>query len=225
MNHRTANIKWHATHVARESREELLGQRGCTIWFTGLPASGKSTTAFGLEAALIELGYLAYVLDGDNVRHGLNGDLGFSQQDRSENIRRIAEVAALFADAGVITLTAFISPFREDRLLAKSIHEEANLPFVEVFVDTPLKVCAERDPKGLYEKALRGEIRGFTGVDDPYEPPLSPDLTVRTADCTPVQVSEQILSYLRSEQLVHPKQGVVARDAIAAAVTAIPQKL
>jgi adenylylsulfate kinase len=193
---RATNVTWHSTHVDRTDRERLLRQKGCTIWFTGLPSSGKSTTAFTLEHELIRLGYLAYVLDGDNVRHGLNMNLGFTPEDREENIRRIGEVAKLFADAGVITMTSFISPYRKERDLARRIHGEAGLRFVEVFVDTPVEVCEERDPKGLYQKARRGELKGFTGIDDPYEPPLSPELTVKTAEHSPEIITAQILSYL-----------------------------
>lgn len=190
------NITWHIIYVDRKDRERLLGQKGCTIWFTGLPSSGKSTTAFTLEYKLISLGYLAYVLDGDNVRHGLNKNLGFSAEDREENIRRIGEVAKLFADAGVITMTSFISPYRRDRDLARDFHHDAGLGFIEVFVDTPLEVCEARDPKGLYEKARRGELKGFTGIDDPYEPPLHPELIVNTASALPEEISAQILAYL-----------------------------
>lgn len=193
---KATNITWHSTHVYRKDRERLLRQEGCTIWFTGLPSSGKSTTAFTLEHELISLGYLAYVLDGDNVRHGLNRNLGFSAEDREENIRRIGEVAKLFADAGVITMTSFISPYRKERDLARRIHMEAGLRFVEVFVDTPVETCEERDPKGLYRKARRGELKGFTGIDDPYEAPLEPELVVKTAEHPPEIITAQILSYL-----------------------------
>ena len=200
---KATNITWHSTHVDRTDRERLLKQKGCTIWFTGLPSSGKSTTAFTLEHELISLGYLAYVLDGDNVRHGLNKNLGFSAADREENIRRIGEVAKLFADAGIITMTSFISPYRRERDLAREIHNEAGLLFVEVFVDTPVDVCEERDPKGLYKKARRGELKGFTGIDDPYEEPLNPELVVKTAEHSPEIITAQILSYLvRNDFLV-----------------------
>jgi adenylylsulfate kinase len=200
---KATNITWHSTHVDRTDRERLLRQKGCTIWFTGLPSSGKSTTAFTLEHELVSLGYLAYVLDGDNVRHGLNKNLGFSAEDREENIRRIGEVARLFADAGVITMTSFISPYRRERDLARKIHAETGLLFVEVFVDTPIEICEERDPKGLYGKARRGELKGFTGIDDPYEPPLKPELVVKTAEHSPEIITAQILSYLvRNDFLV-----------------------
>jgi adenylylsulfate kinase len=193
---KATNITWHSTHVDRKDRERLLRQEGCTIWFTGLPSSGKSTTAFTLEHELISLGYLAYVLDGDNVRHGLNKNLGFSAEDREENIRRIGEVARLFADAGVITMTSFISPYRRERDLARKLHQDAGLRFVEVFVDTPIEVCEVRDPKGLYGKARRGELKGFTGIDDPYEPPSNPEIIVKTAEHSPQIITAQILSFL-----------------------------
>jgi adenylylsulfate kinase len=193
---RATNITWHEGHVSRGDRETLLRQRGCTIWFTGLPSSGKSTTAFRLEHQLVQRGYLAYVLDGDNVRHGLNANLGFSAADREENIRRIGEVARLFADAGVVTMTSFISPYRADRDRARRIHHDTGLAFLEVFVDTPIDVCEQRDPKGLYGKARRGELKGFTGVDDPYEPPLAPEVVVHTGQATPDEAAGRVLDYL-----------------------------
>lgn len=199
---KATNIVWHSTHVERWEREELLRQEGCTVWLTGLPASGKSTTSFTLEHALIRAGYLAYVLDGDNVRHGLNKNLGFSTEDREENIRRIGEVAKLFADAGVIVMTSFISPYRRDRDAARALHREAGLPFIEVFVDTPVEICEERDPKGLYMKAKKGELKGFTGVDDPYEPPRRPEIVVNTLENSPEECAEQILTYLRANALI-----------------------
>ncbi len=190
------NITWHEGHVNRQTREYLLQQRGCTIWMTGLSASGKSTLAFTLEHALAQRNRLAYVLDGDNVRHGLNRNLGFSAEDREENIRRIGEVAKLFADAGFITMTSFISPYRRDRDIARQIHQDADIFFMEVFVDAPIEVCEQRDPKGLYQKARQGELKGFTGVDDPYEPPERPDLIINTADLSPQQGAMRILGYL-----------------------------
>ncbi len=193
---KATNITWHGGHVSRQTREKLLRQKGCTIWLTGLSASGKSTLAFTLEHALVQRNRLAYVLDGDNVRHGLNKNLGFSAQDREENIRRIGEAAKLFADAGFITMTSFISPYRLDRELVREIHKEADLFFVEVFVDAPLAVCEQRDPKGLYEKARKGEIKGFTGIDDPYEPPDHPDLVIKSAELTPQEGAMKILGYL-----------------------------
>jgi len=199
---KATNITWHESHVERIEREKLLGQKGCTIWFTGLPSSGKSTTAFTLEHELVKQGYLAYVLDGDNVRHGLNKNLGFSAEDREENIRRIGEVAKLFADAGLITMTSFISPYRKDRDQARKIHEEADLDFVEIYVETPVGVCEARDPKGLYAKARKGELKGFTGVDDPYEPPLQPEFVVRTEHRLPEDIVADLFEFLERKGLL-----------------------
>jgi adenylylsulfate kinase len=178
------NIHWHAGNLSREERWGALKARGCTLWFTGLSASGKSTIASALEQHLVSRGVHCYRLDGDNIRFGLNKNLGFSADDRAENIRRIGEVARLFADAGSVALTSFISPYRRDRDLARELHEKDKagaLAFLEVFVDTPIEVCEQRDPKGLYKKARAGEIKGFTGIDDPYEPPLNPELVLRPA--------------------------------------------
>ena len=196
MEIRSNNITWHEGHVNREVRENLLQQKGCTIWLTGLSASGKSTLAFTLEHALVQRNRLAYVLDGDNVRHGLNKNLGFSEEDREENIRRIGEVAKLFADAGFITTTSFISPYHKDREIVREIHNKAGLFFMEVFVDAPIEVCEQRDPKGLYKKARSGKLKGFTGIDDPYEAPESPDLRIETDKLTPQQGAMKILGYL-----------------------------
>jgi adenylylsulfate kinase len=196
------NITWHEGHVNREERAKLLRQRGATLWFTGLSGSGKSTTAFTLEHALVQRGHLAYVLDGDNVRHGLNKNLGFSAADREENIRRIGEVAKLFADGGLIVMTSFISPYRKDRDTVRALHEAAGLPFVEVFVSTPIAVCEARDPKGLYKKARAGELKNFTGIDDPYEPPAKPELTVDASAATPQQAVELLLGYLQRHGLL-----------------------
>ena len=171
------NIHWHDHTVSREAKEKLFKQQGKVLWFTGLSGSGKSTIANATEHKLHELGYKTMVLDGDNIRMGLCKDLGFSPQDRSENIRRISEVAKLFAESGTIVLTAFISPYREDREMARSIIGQ---DFIEIFVDTPLDVCEGRDPKGLYKKARTGEIKGFTGIDSPYEAPLRPDMIIDT---------------------------------------------
>lgn len=202
MKVKATNITWHESHVERNSRENLLKQKGLTIWLTGLPSSGKSTTAFTVEHELIRRGFLAYVLDGDNVRHGLNKNLGFSADDREENIRRIGEVARLFADAGVITLTSFISPYRSDRQQARTVHEQSNLPFIEIFVDTPVDVCEVRDPKGLYKKARAGEIKGFTGVDDPYEPPEAPELTVKTAEKSAEEITAEVIDFLIEQKYI-----------------------
>ncbi len=200
------NITWHEGHVDRANREQLLKQKGVTIWFTGLSASGKSTVAFTVEHALVESGRLAYVLDGDNVRHGLNRNLGFSAEDREENIRRIGEVAKLFADAGVIVLTSFISPYRADRDKARALHEQAGLPFIEVYVDAPLEVCEQRDPKGLYAKARAGEVKQFTGIDDPYEPPEKPELVVHTDKQTPQEAAASVLELLEELEMVAPAE-------------------
>src|SRR5438094_7317287 len=193
---KTTNITWHEGHVTREERAGLLEQKGATLWFTGLSGSGKSTIAFTLEHALVQRGHLAYVLDGDNIRHGLNKNLGFSAADREENIRRIGEVARLFADCGVLTMTSFISPYRKDRDLVRSLHEAAGLPFVEVYMATPIETCEQRDPKGLYKKARSGQLKGFTGVDDPYEAPEKPEIVIDTETMKPEQAAERLLAYL-----------------------------
>jgi adenylylsulfate kinase len=176
---RSRNLTWHAGRVTREARAQRLGHQGAVLWLTGLSGSGKSTLSRALEEALLARGALAYVLDGDNLRHGLNRDLGFSEADRTENIRRVGEVARLMVDAGLICVTAFISPYRADRAQARAlIGSEA--PFFEVYVKTPLEVCEQRDPKQLYRKARAGEIKNFTGLDAPYEEPENPELVVET---------------------------------------------
>jgi len=200
---KATNVTWHEGHVAREQRQALLGQKGVTLWFTGLSGSGKSTAAFTLEHALVKMGRLAYVLDGDNVRHGLNRNLGFSAADREENVRRIGEVAKLFADAGVITLTSFISPYRRDRDLVRELHVQGGLPFVEVYLSTPLATCEGRDPKGLYKKARAGELKGFTGIDDAYEEPLDPEVRLDATSTSPEQMAEALISYLQSVGCLH----------------------
>jgi adenylylsulfate kinase len=181
-----------------------MRQAGATLWFTGLSGSGKSTVACALEEVLIERGHLAYRLDGDNVRVGINKNLGFSAEDRKENIRRIGEVAKLFVDAGVIVLSSFISPYRADRQVARDTHETANLPFVEIFVDCPLEEAEKRDPKGLYKKARAGEIKNFTGIDDPYESPLVPELHLKTHEMTLEQEVAAILDLLAARGIVRP---------------------
>lgn len=193
---KATNITWHEGHATRDERAVLLRQRGATLWFTGLSASGKSTFAFTLEHALVQRGRLAYVLDGDNIRHGLNQNLGFSAADREENIRRIGEVAKLFADCGIIAMTSFISPYRKDRDAVRALHVAAKLPFVEIHVNTPIEVCETRDPKGLYKKARAGELKNFTGIDDPYEAPSSPELRIDATQTTPQQATIQLLEYL-----------------------------
>ena len=199
---KATNITWHEGSVTRTERQKLLGQKGCTVWFTGLSACGKSTIAVALEQVLIQRGRAAYVLDGDNVRHGLNKNLGFSAEDRAENIRRIGEVAKLFADSGLITLASFISPYAADRDAARKVHADSDLPFVECFVDTPLEVCEQRDPKGLYKKARAGEIKGFTGIDDPYEAPTNPELRLTTADRDVAACVAEVLAHLESQGIL-----------------------
>jgi adenylyl-sulfate kinase len=175
---RSSNVVWQQGLLDRAQRWGALGHPGATVWMTGLPASGKSTVAAAVEARLVGEQRPAYVLDGDNLRHGLNGDLGFSARDRTENVRRTAEVSALLADAGVVVLVALVSPYRADRAAARAVHDRLELPFLEVHVATPLEECERRDPKGLYARARAGELQHLTGVDDPYEPPEAPDLVV-----------------------------------------------
>jgi adenylylsulfate kinase len=199
---KATNITWHEGHVARADRNQLLNQKGATIWFTGLSACGKSTIAFTLEHALVERGRLAYVLDGDNIRHGLNKNLGFSPEDREENIRRIGEVAKLFADAGVLTCTSFISPYRADRDKAREIHAAADLPFIEVYVKASVECCEKRDPKGLYKKARAGEIPEFTGISAPYEEPNNAEIVIDSENVSPEQGAKMVLDYLAGEGLM-----------------------
>lgn len=186
------HVVWQKGQVSRAQRPS----RGGTIWFTGFSGSGKSTIAAAVEAALIAAGRPAYLLDGDNVRHGLNGDLGFSARDRAENVRRISHVAQLMADAGIVVLVPVISPYRAGRQWARDIHAAADLPFVEVFVDAPIETCMDRDVKGLYARAAAGEIPNFTGVSDPYEPPENPELHIRTDEETPETSVASVLLYL-----------------------------
>jgi adenylylsulfate kinase len=212
------HVTWHTHSVSREEREGLSGQHGCVVWLTGLSGSGKSTIANLLDHMLHSAGVRSFVLDGDNIRHGLNaspgmlahehGDnfagrfgLGFSAEDREENIRRIGAVAELFASAGIIAVTAFISPYRRDRRAVRKLVEDNGRPddFIEVFVDAPLEVCESRDPKGLYKKARAGEIKGFTGIDDPYEPPEAPEMILNTDGLTPEAAAEQLMEFLRSK--------------------------
>ncbi|MCG7898499.1 MAG: adenylyl-sulfate kinase [Candidatus Thiodiazotropha lotti] len=189
-----SNIVWHSHPVDQQTRSDQKTQRPLVIWFTGLSASGKSTIAGALEQILTGQGYHTYLLDGDNVRHGLCNDLGFSDQDRQENIRRVGEVAKLMADAGLITLAAFISPFRDDRRLVRKILPEGQ--FIEVYVDANLEVCQTRDPKGLYAKAQRGEIKQFTGIDSPYEAPEKPEVHIQADQISVAEAVNQLLSYL-----------------------------
>lgn len=192
---KSTNITWHVGDVTREQRESLLGQRGVTIWFTGLSGSGKSTVAVAVEKKLVEMGRAAYVLDGDNVRHGLNSNLGFSPEDRTENIRRIGEVAKLFTDAGMIVLTSFISPYRADRDLVRGAVNDGD--FIETYVAASVETCEGRDVKGLYKKARAGEIPEFTGISAPYEEPLNGELTLDTNTQSVDESVEQLLGYLR----------------------------
>jgi adenylylsulfate kinase len=196
MKPKSRNIFWHEGDITRPDRERAHGHRGATLWFTGLSGSGKSTLARALEAALYERGCAVYVLDGDNVRHGLNRDLGFSPADRTENIRRIGEVAKLLTDFGALALTAFISPYREDRDSVRALMASGD--FIEVYVDCALEVCEERDTKGLYKKARRGEIPEFTGISAPYEAPLSPEIVLRSDALTPEACVEQLVRYLEA---------------------------
>lgn len=201
---KATNIVWHESRVDRATREANFSQKGATLWFTGLSGAGKSTLAFTLEHLLIQRGYKSYVLDGDNIRHGLNNNLGFSDADREENIRRVGEVSKLFADAGMLVLSSFISPFQKDRAMVRHIHQADALPFIEVFVDTPLTVCEERDPKHLYAKARRGEIKNFTGIDSPYERPDNPELVIRPEN-SPEQSAATVFDYLMTHHLLTPQ--------------------
>lgn len=196
----TKNVTWHPGAVSREQRHSATGGHGMTLWMTGLSGSGKSTIAAEAEAALVESGVAAYTLDGDNIRHGLNADLGFSAGDRAENVRRVGEVARLMADAGLVVLVPVISPYRADRNRVRQAHAAADIPFAEVHVATSIEVCEDRDPKGLYAKARAGEIKGFTGIDDPYEEPLHPEGQVDAGEQTlgeSVSVMLDLVSRLR----------------------------
>jgi len=196
---KATNITWHQGDIKREDRERANGHQGAVVWFTGLSASGKSTLAHALENALFEKGCKTYVLDGDNIRHGLNKDLGFSPQDREENIRRIGEVAKLFADAGLIVLTAFISPYRSDREKARKLNPKN---FIEVYVKCNIDICEQRDPKGLYKKAKAGEIPEFTGISAPYEEPENPEIVIDTGQCTVEQAVNFLLTYLNQQGII-----------------------
>lgn len=197
----STNIVWHEGRVSRQVRHEIFAQHGATLWFTGLSGSGKSTLAFTLEHMLVKARYKSYVLDGDNIRHGLNNNLGFSDADREENIRRVGEVSKLFADAGMIVLSSFISPFKDDRELVRKIHHDSDLPFIEIFIDTPLAVCEERDPKHLYAKARRRDIPNFTGISSPYEAPKDAEIVIPVSN-SPDQSAEQIFSYLKQHKII-----------------------
>jgi bifunctional enzyme CysN/CysC len=196
------NVVWHAGYYDRDERWTQLGVRGATVWFTGLSGSGKSTVAVEVEKLLVERGQPTYMLDGDNLRHGLNGDLGFSTEDRTENVRRVSEVARLFADAGVIALVPLVSPYRAGRERARHIHEVAAVPFLEVYMDTPLEVAESRDPKGLYKLAREGKIANFTGISDPYEAPATPDLSLSPGVGAPKVMAQQVLDLLDQHNLL-----------------------
>ncbi|MBU07392.1 MAG: adenylyl-sulfate kinase [Gemmatimonadetes bacterium] len=202
MSHEATDITWHASQVTRAHREKLLDQRGALLWLTGLSGSGKSTVAFRVEHALIERGCVAYVLDGDNVRHGLNSNLGFSADDRAENIRRIGEVGKLFVDAGLITLSSFVSPYRADRDQVRALLAEDQ--FFEIYVNTPLEICEQRDPKGLYKRARAGEIPNFTGISDPYEEPQAPELELKTDTVTIDEAARQVICLLEQHGKINP---------------------
>jgi adenylylsulfate kinase len=197
---KATNITWHQSAISKLDREKLLSQKGVVIWFTGLPSSGKSTLAHAVEEELYTRGHLSYVLDGDNIRHGLNKNLGFSPEDREENIRRIGEVAKLFAHSGTITMTAFISPYRKDRDKARQLLEDGE--FIEVFVKVSLEEAEQRDPKGLYKKARAGEIEEFTGISAPYEEPLNPELVIDTDELNVEKSRDIVIRYLEEKKII-----------------------
>src|SRR5690606_23981677 len=216
---KATNVTWHSGDVSREDRYEILRQKGATIWFTGLSGSGKSTIAVALERALFGMGKLSYRLDGDNVRLGINKNLGFSEADRKENIRRIGEVAKLFGDAGTIALSSFISPYKGDRDEVRELHNAAGLNFVEVFVDCSLAVAEQRDPKGLYKKARAGEIKNFTGIDDPYEPPENPEIHLKTDEMTLEDEVHTVIDYLVKNEIIREQYFTRAEDQVDSAST------
>ena len=199
---KATNVYWHEGEVTRVDRQRLLGQKGATIWFTGLSGSGKSTVAVALESELARRGKLSYRLDGDNIRLGINKNLGFSAEDRTENIRRIGEISKLFVDVGVIVLSSFVSPYRADRDLVRQLHIDGGMDFIEVFVDVPLEEAEKRDPKGLYKKARAGEIKNFTGISDPYEAPLAAELVMNTHEMTLQQEVDAVLALLEARGLL-----------------------
>lgn len=199
---KATNVYWHDGEVGRADRNRLLGQKGATIWFTGLSGSGKSTVAVALEKVLAERGHLAYRLDGDNVRLGINKNLGFSAEDRTENIRRIGEIAKLFVDTGVLALSSFVSPYRADRDMVRKLHEDAGMEFIEVYVNVPLAEAEKRDPKGLYKKARAGEIKNFTGIDDPYEAPNNPELILHSHQMSLAEEVDALLTLLEERGIL-----------------------
>ncbi len=209
---KATNVTWQDGEISREDRFKILRQRGVTIWFTGLSGSGKSTIAVALEQELYKMGKLSYRLDGDNVRLGINKNLGFSEEDRKENIRRIGEVAKLFGDAGTISLSSFISPYKNDRDEVRALHAAANIAFIEVHVDCSLEEAERRDPKGLYKKARAGEIKNFTGIDDPYEAPTDPEIHLHTDQMTLEEEVQIILDYLHDNSVILNEQFTRADD-------------
>ena len=199
---KATNVHWHGGEINRPERAQLLGHGGATLWFTGLSGSGKSTIAVALEQALYQRGVLVYRLDGDNIRLGINKNLGFSAEDRAENIRRVGEVSKLFVDGGVIVLSSFISPYLVDRQIVRELHEADNMPFIEVFVDCSLEAAEQRDPKGLYKKARAGEIKNFTGIDDPYEAPEAPEVHLHTDQQSLEEEVEHLIALLEKQGLI-----------------------
>lgn len=199
---KATNVHWHGGEINRPERAQLLGHGGATLWFTGLSGSGKSTIAVALEQALYQRGVLVYRLDGDNIRLGINKNLGFSAEDRAENIRRVGEVSKLFVDGGMIVLSSFISPYLVDRQIVRELHEADNMPFIEVFVDCSLEAAEERDPKGLYKKARAGEIKNFTGIDDPYEAPEAPEVHLHTDQQSLEEEVEHLIALLEKQGLI-----------------------
>ncbi|XP_065871616.1 adenylyl-sulfate kinase 3-like [Euphorbia lathyris] len=201
----STNIKWHECSIDKQDRQNLLNQKGCVIWITGLSGSGKSTVACALSQMLYQRGKLTYILDGDNLRHGLNNDLSFKAEDRVENIRRVGEVAKLFADSGVICIACLISPYRRDRDACREILPDGD--FIEVFMDVPLGVCESRDPKGLYKLARAGKIKGFTGIDDPYEAPLNCEISLKCKNgdnASPIDMAGEVISYMQEKGYLQP---------------------
>ncbi len=199
---KSTNVSWHDGKVSMQDRHNLIRQKGATLWMTGLSGSGKSTISVALERSLFEKGILSYRLDGDNIRLGINKNLGFSADDRKENIRRIGEVSKLFTDAGIITLASFISPYRKDREEVRKIHEDSGLTFVEIFIDCSLESAEERDPKGLYKKARNGEIKNFTGIDDPYEAPTNPEIHLISDKMSLDDEVKTVLNYLLRHDVI-----------------------
>jgi adenylyl-sulfate kinase len=200
----STNVVWHSHHVTKKNRSIQKKQHPCILWFTGLSGAGKSTVASAVELKLYQMGHHTYLLDGDNVRHGINKDLGFADNDRVENIRRIGEIAKLFVDSGLIALTAFISPFRSDRAMVRELVGKKE--FIEIHIDTPLDVCEGRDPKGLYKKAREGTIKNFTGIDSNYEVPESPEVVINTAEMSVDECVKVIINYLKENQMIFSYQ-------------------